>query len=74
MGGDFINAHKYLRGRSQVDEARFFLVVPCDPQSKKVFPYIHVELPVFQLVPIASCSFAGQHQKEPGLIHLSPTH
>lgn len=30
MGGDFINAHKYLRGRSQVDEARFFLVVPCD--------------------------------------------
>ena len=28
MGGDFINAHKYLRGRSQVDEARLFLVLP----------------------------------------------
>lgn len=40
----------------------------------KVFlSHIHVELSVFQLVPIAPCPAIGYHLKEPGPIHFTST-
>jgi len=37
------------------------ILVFCHPQSNEAFPHVHIELPVFQLVPIAPSSVTGHH-------------
>ncbi|KAK4830703.1 hypothetical protein QYF61_012872 [Mycteria americana] len=43
------------------------------PHSKKVFPDVHRQPPVFQFVPIASCPVTGHHQIQPGSVFSTPS-
>lgn len=45
----------------------------CQHYSKEALPYVCMEVPVFQFVPIATCSVAGHHWKEPATICLTLT-
>jgi len=56
------------------DHSRQPVPVLCHPQSKDAFSHVQMELPVFQFVPIALYRVTGHHWKEPGPIHLAPTH
>ena len=45
----------------------------CHSHSKEVFPYVCVELPVFQFLPIVSHSIAAWHWEESAPIYLNLT-
>ena len=43
------------------------------PQREEVLPWVQLELPLLQFVPIAPCPVAGHHWKESGPVLLTPT-
>jgi len=61
-----------LQGRRLYNLSDKPLSVVSQPNSKKVFPDVQREPPVFQFMPIASCPVSGHHWKERGCILFVP--
>jgi len=47
--------------------------VLCQPYSTEMLPGVQRELPMFQFMPVASCSGTGHHREELGSFLLAPS-
>lgn len=58
---------EYLQERRLCNHTGQLVPVLCYTQSKEVFPYVCMEIPIFQFLPVTACPVTVRHRKEPSI-------